>query len=152
MSTCCRNVREFSQGCFKEVYRGMERGTSSSSPTPSSCQVNSVLRALGFEALLMNRFAERIYPIPKPKCLPEAIYATASQASSTLQEQMRFERDVDTFSRLIVSSVSLFLHPRKLLTLRHRGSYGETTARYTDLALSYRQQDPEVLEKIRQEV
>ncbi|EIW58193.1 uncharacterized protein TRAVEDRAFT_47362 [Trametes versicolor FP-101664 SS1] len=76
---------------------------------------------------------ERIYPIPKPRCLPEAIYATASQASSTLQEQMRFEGDVDTFSTLI-------------------SIIRQTTARHTDLALSYRQQDPEVLEKIKHEI
>ncbi len=73
---------------------------------------------------LMKYFVERIYPIPKPKYLPEAIYASASLASSTLQEQMRFERDADTLSRLIVSSINLFLRPRTPLMLR-RVSYGK---------------------------
>ncbi|OJT11996.1 hypothetical protein TRAPUB_11469 [Trametes pubescens] len=76
--------------------------------------------------------AKRIYPIPKPKKLPDRIHH-CSKSSSTLQRQMRFESDPKTFSALT-----------KIIR--------KTASSYTDLTLPYKWQDPQTLDDIKDDV
>lgn len=54
------------------------------------------------ESASITYSAERVYPIPRPGSLPDVIYDSCREGTSTLMEQMHFETDADTFSELMV--------------------------------------------------
>lgn len=94
--------------------------------------------------------AERTRPIPKPTHFPGVIYHSKRQGVITLQEQMCLEDDKMTFLEFTVCHETTLLY--SIYLSESQRLMKQTMDNHLNIGMSYKWQDPGLLEEVREEV